>query len=50
MTTTHMLKTAEAHIAYDVHGRPPTADGRPPLFMIGQPMTASGFGTLAVMG
>jgi pimeloyl-ACP methyl ester carboxylesterase len=25
----------------------PTADGRPPLFMIGQPMTASGFATLA---
>jgi pimeloyl-ACP methyl ester carboxylesterase len=45
--TTHMLKTAEAGIAYDVHGRLPTADGRPPLFMIGQPMTASGFGTLA---
>jgi len=47
MTTTHMLKTAEADIAYDVHGPLPTADGRPPLFMIGQPMTASGFGTLA---
>ncbi|HWC26830.1 MAG TPA: alpha/beta hydrolase, partial [Solirubrobacteraceae bacterium] len=25
----------------------PTADGRPPLFMIGQPMDASGFATLA---
>ena len=47
MTTTHMLETAEADIAYDVHGPLPTADGRPPLFMIGQPMTASGFGTLA---
>src|SRR5204862_6812194 len=34
-------------IAYDVHGPLPTADGRPPLFMIGQPMDASGFGTLA---
>src|SRR5215211_2705555 len=47
MTTTHMLETAEAEIAYDVHGLLPTADGRPPLFMIGQPMGASGFATLA---
>jgi pimeloyl-ACP methyl ester carboxylesterase len=46
-TTMHILETAEADIAYDVHGPLPTADGRPPLFMIGQPMTASGFGTLA---
>jgi pimeloyl-ACP methyl ester carboxylesterase len=46
MTTTHMLETAEADIAYDVHGPLPTADGRPPLFMIGQPMGASGFGAL----
>src|SRR5947209_10716568 len=46
MTTTHILKTAEADIAYDVHGPLPTADGRPPLLMIGQPMTASGFATL----
>src|SRR5256885_7922685 len=47
MTTTHILETAEADIAYDVHGPLPTSDGRPPLFMIGQPMTAAGFGTLA---
>jgi pimeloyl-ACP methyl ester carboxylesterase len=47
MTTTHILDTAGADIAYDVHGPLPTADGRPPLFMIGQPMDASGFGTLA---
>jgi pimeloyl-ACP methyl ester carboxylesterase len=47
MTTTHTLETAEADIAYDVRGPLPTADGRPPLFMIGQPMEASGFGTLA---
>jgi pimeloyl-ACP methyl ester carboxylesterase len=47
MTTTHMLTTSEAEIAYDVRGPLPTADGRPPLFMIGQPMTASGFATLA---
>src|ERR671935_212728 len=47
MTTTHILETAEADIAYDVHGPLPTADGRPPLFMIGQPMTATGFATVA---
>src|SRR4030081_3780199 len=45
--TTHKLETTEADIVYDVHGSLPTADGRPPLFMIGQPMNASGFGTLA---
>src|SRR5215472_6615492 len=47
MTTMHRLETAGADIAYDVHGPLPTAGGRPPLFMIGQPMDASGFGTLA---
>ena len=47
MTTTHVLETAEADIAYDVHGPLPTADGRPPLVMIGQPMAAGGFATLA---
>ncbi len=47
MTTTHMLNHDAADIAYDVHGPLPTADGRPPLLMIGQPMTAGGFGTLA---
>src|SRR5437764_2668243 len=45
--TTHMLETAEAEIAYDIRGPLPTLDGRPPLFMIGQPMTAGGFDTLA---
>ena len=30
-----------------MRGPLPTADGRPPLFMIGQPMEASGFATLA---
>jgi pimeloyl-ACP methyl ester carboxylesterase len=45
--TTHTLETAEADIVYDVHGPLPTADGRPPLFMIGQPMDAGGFTTLA---
>ncbi len=47
MTTTHILETAEAAIAYDVRGPLPTADGRPPLFLIGQPMDAGGFATLA---
>jgi pimeloyl-ACP methyl ester carboxylesterase len=45
--TTHILETAEVDIVYDLHGPLPTADGRPPLFMIGQPMDASGFGALA---
>src|SRR5713101_1165468 len=43
----HTLETTEADIVYDVHGPLPTADGRPPLFMIGQPMDARGFSTLA---
>ena len=47
MSTTHILETAEAELAYDLYGPLPTADGRPPLLMIGQPMTASGFGALA---
>jgi pimeloyl-ACP methyl ester carboxylesterase len=47
MTITHRLETTEADIVYDVHGPLPTADGRRPLFMIGQPMDASGFATLA---
>src|SRR6185503_8146196 len=46
-TTTETLDTGDAQIVYDVHGPLPTADGRPPLFMIGQPMAASGFSTLA---
>jgi pimeloyl-ACP methyl ester carboxylesterase len=47
MTTMQLLDTAGADIAYDVHGPLPTTDGRPPLLMIGQPMEASGFGSLA---
>ena len=47
MTTTHTLNTPEAEIAYDLRGPLPTADGRPLLFMVGQPMTAEGFDTLA---
>jgi pimeloyl-ACP methyl ester carboxylesterase len=49
MTTTHTLATGDAAITYDVHGPLPTADGRPPLLMIGQPMDASGFSTLAAL-
>src|SRR5713101_5611821 len=45
--TTHTLVTTEADIVYDVRGQLPTGDGRPPLFMIAQPMDASGFSTLA---
>jgi pimeloyl-ACP methyl ester carboxylesterase len=44
--TTHVLETPEVDIVYDVDGPLPPADGRPPLFMIGQPMDASGFATL----
>src|SRR5256885_3299737 len=47
MATTRLLDPDEIEPAYDVHGPLPTADGRPPLFMIGQPMEASGFATLA---
>jgi pimeloyl-ACP methyl ester carboxylesterase len=44
--TTHILELAEVDLAYDVHGPLPTAGGRPPLFMIAQPMDASGFAAL----
>ncbi|GHG16806.1 MULTISPECIES: alpha/beta fold hydrolase [Amycolatopsis] len=47
MTTTHTLETPEADIVYDVHGPAPAESPRPPLVMLGQPMTAEGFGTLA---
>lgn len=45
--STHTLETTGADIVYDVHGPLPTAGGRPPLFMIGQPMEAAGFRALA---
>jgi pimeloyl-ACP methyl ester carboxylesterase len=45
--TTHTLETAGAEIAYDVRGPLPAPDGRPPLLMIAQPMTAGGFTALA---
>ncbi len=44
---TATLDVAGARITYDVRGPLPTPDGRPPLLMIGQPMDASGFATLA---
>ncbi len=44
---THTLEAGDADIVYDVEGPLPPTDGRPPLFMIGQPMDASGFRTLA---
>jgi pimeloyl-ACP methyl ester carboxylesterase len=44
---TQTLDTAGATIVYDVQGPLPPADGRPPVVMIGQPMDASGFRTLA---
>ncbi|HEY4456965.1 MAG TPA: alpha/beta hydrolase [Pseudonocardiaceae bacterium] len=47
MTTTHTLNTPLVDLVYDVRGPLPTADGLPPLMMIGQPMTADGFATLA---
>ncbi|GAA4389990.1 alpha/beta hydrolase [Actinomadura verrucosospora] len=45
--TTQVLETPEVDLVYDVHGPPPAAGGRPPLFMVGQPMDAGGFGALA---
>ena len=44
---TRTLETAGAAVVYDVDGPLPTADRRPPLLMIGQPMTADGFRALA---
>ncbi|MDF2711600.1 MAG: alpha/beta hydrolase [Nonomuraea muscovyensis] len=43
---TRILELPEVDLAYDVHGPLPTADARPPLLMIGQPMDASGFSAL----
>ncbi|MEV7413293.1 alpha/beta fold hydrolase [Streptomyces althioticus] len=44
---THTLETAGVNLVYDVRGPLPPRDGRPPLLMIGQPMDATGFATLA---
>jgi pimeloyl-ACP methyl ester carboxylesterase len=46
---TKTLATDGAEVVYDVHGPLPAADGRPPLFMIGQPMDAGGFSTLVTL-
>jgi pimeloyl-ACP methyl ester carboxylesterase len=43
---TRTLDTPAADLVYDVVGPLPTADGRPPLFMVGQPMDATGFRAL----
>ena len=46
-TVTHSLEVPDATLVYDVHGPMPAADGTPPLLLVGQPMDASGFATLA---
>ena len=47
MNQTHQLATPEAMLAYDVRGPLPPVGGRPPLMMVGAPMDASGFDSLA---
>ena len=47
MATDLNLEVPGATIVYDVRGSLPADDGRPPLLMVGQPMDATGFGTLA---
>jgi pimeloyl-ACP methyl ester carboxylesterase len=46
-TQTHTLAAPGADLVYDVRGPLPPPDGRPALLMIGQPMTAEGFDSLA---
>jgi pimeloyl-ACP methyl ester carboxylesterase len=46
MTATHSLDVPGAVITYDVR-QPAAPSGEPPLMLIGSPMDASGFGTLA---
>ena len=43
---THTLALDGVDLVYDVNGPLPSADDRPPLVLIGQPMDASGFGSL----
>ena len=45
--TTSTLELPDVDLVHDVRGPIPTADGRPPLLMIGQPMCANGFEALA---
>lgn len=47
MIDTRTLETAGARLVHDVRGPLPPTDGQPPLLMIGHPMDASGFATLA---
>jgi pimeloyl-ACP methyl ester carboxylesterase len=47
MTTTLRLEVPGAILTYDVRGPLPSADGRPPLLMVGSPMDAAGFARLA---
>jgi pimeloyl-ACP methyl ester carboxylesterase len=44
---TYTLALPEVDLVYDVHGPLPPTDGRPPLLLVGQPMTAEGFHALA---
>jgi len=46
-TQTHTLRTSDVDLVYDVRGPLRTAGGRPPLLMVGHPMDAGGFDTLA---
>lgn len=45
--TTRTLSLPDADIVHHVHGPLPPEQGRPPLLMIGQPMTSEGFAELA---
>ncbi|HEY0188399.1 MAG TPA: alpha/beta hydrolase [Cellulomonas sp.] len=45
--STRTLDVPGAAIVYDVRGPLPPADGAPPLLLVGQPMDAGGFATLA---
>ncbi|GAB3206132.1 alpha/beta fold hydrolase [Nocardia tengchongensis] len=45
--TEHILELPDADLAYDLRGPAPAASAHRPLLMIGQPMTADGFGALA---
>lgn len=44
---TRTLNLPEVDLVFDVRGPLPTADGQPPLLMVGQPMDAGGFTALA---
>lgn len=47
MTITLSQEAPGATLVYDIRGPLPPAAGRPPLLMVGAPMDARGFGTLA---